>query len=77
MYVSTLGSAGNGPRWRFRVRQAAAKILLHKNKYVHSIILAQDGVSKQLVQCKRLEEIKTFSLGHRLKIYARLSEYGY
>ncbi len=26
-------SAGNGPRWRFRVKQAAAKFLLPMHKY--------------------------------------------
>jgi hypothetical protein len=32
-YVSTLEFAGNGPRWRFRAKQTAAKFFLRKNKY--------------------------------------------
>jgi len=37
-------SAGNGPRWRFRARQAAANFLLPMHKYGRSPLF-QDGVS--------------------------------
>jgi hypothetical protein len=37
-------SAGNGPRWRFRAKQAAANFLLPMQKYGCSPFF-QDGVS--------------------------------
>jgi hypothetical protein len=44
MYVSTLEIAGNGPKWRFRTRQAAATFSLSMHQYGRSFFLP-DGVS--------------------------------
>jgi len=38
-YVSTLEFAGNGPRWRFRAKQAAANFPLPIHQYGRSILL--------------------------------------
>ncbi len=35
MYVSTLEIAGNGPKWRFRTRKAAASFSLPMHQYGH------------------------------------------
>jgi hypothetical protein len=43
-HVSTLEFAGNGPRWRFRVKQAAAKFFASYEQ-IWPLSSFQDGVS--------------------------------